>query len=162
MPSQETLDEGAETRSSRRVDLSEDPDTGAGSGRARHLQPMPAPSWVLLTWSGFAATFAAAVFGNAVGGGAPRAWSLAPRARTRVDALRWSFLAGMLGFPILYSLVFELIGRSDILVGIIAGLIHAPVAFLAARPREDRASAWRAAGIHFVYVVVFAFLYITP
>jgi hypothetical protein len=123
---------------------------------------MPAPSWVLFTWSGFAATFAAAVFGNAVGGGATRAWSLAPRARSRAEALRWSFLAGILAFPLIYSVVFELIGRSDIPAGLIAGLLHAPAAFLAARPWENRATAWRAAGIHFVYVLVFAFLYITP
>jgi hypothetical protein len=123
---------------------------------------MPTPSWVLFTWSGFAATFVAAVFGNAIGGGAPRAWSLAPRALTRGHALRWSFLAGMLGFPIFYSFLFELIGRADLRVGVIAGLIHAPVAFLAANPRADRARALRAAGIHFVYVLVFAFLYITP
>jgi hypothetical protein len=123
---------------------------------------MPVPSWVLLLWSGFAATFVAAVFGNAVGGGAKRAWSLAPRARTRVDALRWSFLAGMLGFPILYSIVFELIGQSDIRTGAIAGLVHAPLAFLAAHPRDDRAAALRTAVMHFLYVVVFAFLYITP
>jgi hypothetical protein len=123
---------------------------------------MPAPSWALLIWSGFAATFAAAVVGNAVGGGVPRAWSLAPRAQNRVDALRWSFVAGMIGFPILYSMTFELVGRADLRVGILAGLIHAPLAFLAAHPRENRAAAIRAAGMHFVYVVVFAFLYITP
>src|SRR5687768_1551590 len=123
---------------------------------------MPVPSWVLLIWSGFAATFAAAVFGNAVGGGIPRAWSLAPHARTRADALRWSCFAGLLGFPILYSTLFELIGRADLTVGTLAGLIHAALAFLAAQPHADRATAVRAAGIHFVYVVVFAFLYITP
>jgi hypothetical protein len=123
---------------------------------------MPAPSWALLIWSGFAATFAAAVVGNAAGGGAPRAWSLAPRAQNRGAALRWSCFAGIVGFPILYSILFELIGRADLLVGILAGLIHALLAFLAAHPRRDRAAAFRAAGMHFVYVVVFAFLYITP
>lgn len=122
---------------------------------------MLAPSWVLLAWSGFAATVAAAVYGAVAGGDMPRAWSLAPRPDSYASALRWSVGAGLFIYPILYALLFEAIGRADVLAGLAAGVLHAFTAFAFVRLRHDGATALRAAGLHLVYVVVFAVLYIT-
>jgi hypothetical protein len=122
---------------------------------------MPSPSWILLSWSGFAATLAAALVGVAVGAGAPRAWSLAPRAPTTSSALRATVVTGLVAYPLLYGLVFELLGRADLLIGLMAGSLHAIIAFFLARPRAHPATAMRSAAAHLVYVTVLAFVYIT-
>ena len=122
---------------------------------------MPAPSWILLAWSGFAATLAAALFGVAVGAGAPRAWSLLPHAPDTASALRASAVTGLLVYPLVYGLVFEMMGRSDLLVGIVAGSLHALIAFFLARSRGDTTTALRSAATHLVYVATLAYLYIT-
>jgi hypothetical protein len=126
------------------------------------LLRMPSPSWLLLVWSGCAATFAAAVFATAIGGGRAHAWSLAPRPRSTSGAFGWNAVAGIALYPLLYGIAFELAGTSDVRSGLLAGFIHAAAMFAAARPRHDIHGATRVAAAHLVYAVVLAFLYVTP
>lgn len=123
---------------------------------------MNAPSWLLLIWCGLAAACAAAVPATVVGGVPRGTWSLAPLPRSRSHGAMWSLLAGGFVYPALYGLLFEALGRSDILLGVAAGAVHALIVFLAAAPRRAPRAAARAAIAHLTYGSMIAFLYVTP
>lgn len=123
---------------------------------------MPSPSWILLAWVGLAATCAAAITGTIVGGGAPQAWSLSPRARSAGHGLRVSIGLGMLLYPPTYGVAFELVGRADVLLGLIVGTGHGLIAFAITVPRYPLAVALRTLLMHVAYGTTMAFLYVTP
>lgn len=123
---------------------------------------MHAPSWLLLFWSGFAATLAAAIVGTALGCGAPRAWALTPRPRTGPAAFATTLFAGLLLYPALYGILFEIAARADIRTGLIAGALQAFVVFLLSRRSLGSAVSLRIASANLVYAVTLAFLYTTP
>ena len=123
---------------------------------------MNAPSWLLLIWSGLAAACAAAVPATLVGGVPRGTWSLAPRPRSRSHGALWSIAAGGIGYPIAYGILFEVLGRSDVIVGLVAGFVHALLAMALARPRSEPRAAARAAIAHLTYGIAIAVLYVTP
>lgn len=123
---------------------------------------MIVPAWLLLIWSGLAAASAAAVVASAIGGVPVASWSLAPAPRSRSHGAVWSITAGVLAYPVLYGIVFELLHRADLRTGVILGAIHGAAMFAAARTEGTTRSALRAGVAHFVYGAVLAFLYITP
>jgi hypothetical protein len=123
---------------------------------------MPAPSWLLLVWSGCAATCVAAAVGALVGGRAAAPWALYPRPARGARAFGASLLAGVIVYPAVYGLLFEAAGRADLRFGLILGAAHAVLAFAAAGPATARRRALRVAAMHVVYGVAIAFLYVTP
>lgn len=121
------------------------------------------PAWLLLLWSGLAAACAAALIASAIGGVPVASWSLAPLPRSRTHGAIWSFAAGLLVYPVLYGLVFELLHRADLRTGLILGAIHGAVMFVLARRRRVSGRAgFRITAAHLVYGAVLAFLYVTP
>jgi hypothetical protein len=122
---------------------------------------MHTPGWLLLVWSGAAATCAAAVAG-AIFSARRRAWLLLPgRTAGAADVLA-SLAAGALAYPVLYGVAFELIGRADLPVGLALGLLHGVVMVLATGPRSRTGLAFRNGAMHLVYGATIAFLYVTP
>jgi hypothetical protein len=119
------------------------------------------PGWLLLVWSGAAATAAAAVAGSVLGGRGG-SWLLLSQGRRRSTAVTLSMLAGILGYPALYGLAFEALGRADVPAGLLLGLVHGAVVFAAARPLSRPGPAARLATIHMVYGTALGFLYVTP
>jgi hypothetical protein len=124
--------------------------------------PFPTPSWLLLAWAGGAATCAAAMAGSLAGGRAAAPWTLVPRTRSRAVAALATLLVGVALYPAIYGLVFEALGRADLMVGFGAGLVHAGVAVAAGEPRRRPWAAARLGLVHLVYAVVLGFLYVTP
>jgi hypothetical protein len=129
------------------------------------VMPVFAPSWLLLGWAAAAATCAAAFTGSLLGGRAPWPWALSPRPRSPARAVLGTAAAGLVFYPLVYGLVFELLGRSDVLVGTVAGVVHALVAAAAAAASASPnpgSAALRLGLAHLVYAVVMGFLYVTP
>jgi hypothetical protein len=122
---------------------------------------MNMPAWLLLLWSGAAATCAAAVAG-AVLGSRRGGWLLLPAVRPHRRAAVLSLAAGILAYPVAYGVVFEATSRDDVVTGLILGTVHGIVVLLASRPRADVRLALRAAGMHVIYGAVIALLYVTP
>lgn len=123
---------------------------------------MIAPAWLLLIWSGLAAASAAAVVAPAVGGVPVASWSLAPAPRSRLHGALWSVTAGILVYPLLYGLAFELLRRADLPAGLALGAIHGAAMFAMARSQGSTRAALRTGVAHLIYGAVLAFLYITP
>jgi hypothetical protein len=123
---------------------------------------MPAPSWLILVWSGCAATCAAAVAGSLFGGRTPRSWSLQPRPRSGTGTLAATIAAGVLIYPLIYGVIFEVLGRADVPVGAVMGGIHAVLAILAARATSRPMDMFRLAVMHLTYATFLALLYVTP
>jgi len=120
------------------------------------------PAWLLLIWCGCVATCAAAITARAVGGASTAAGSLAPLPRSRTHGLAWSIGAGVLAYPVLYGVLFELLHRADVGAGLVLGIVHAAVMFTFVRQRDTTRAAFRSATSVVVYAVVLAFLYVTP
>lgn len=120
------------------------------------------PAWLLLIWSGVAAATAVAFLAPAIGGVPVASWSLAPVPRSRAHGAAWSFGAGVIAYPLLYGIAFELLQRADIRTGLILGALHGALMFAVARQRGTVRAAVRAASAHLIYGAVIAFLYITP
>lgn len=120
------------------------------------------PGWLLLIWSGLAAATAVALLAPAIGGVSVAPWSLAPVPRSRAHGAAWSFAAGVIAYPLIYGIAFELLHRADLLTGLILGALHGAIMFLAAHRRASIRAAFRAASAHLIYGAVIAFLYITP
>jgi hypothetical protein len=123
---------------------------------------MPAPSWLLLAWSGFAATCVASLAGALVGGDEPHTWSFLPRSRSALAALLTTLAAGLIAYPLIYGAVFEHLARADARLGAILGLGHAVIALVFALPARAPRSAGRVALMHALYGLTLAFLYVTP
>jgi hypothetical protein len=124
---------------------------------------MPAPSWLLLIWSGCAATCAAALAGSLIGGRAAGSWALLPRPRPTGRALGSTFLAGVVLYPLVYGILFELNSRSHLADGVVAGAVHAMLLLIAARRLTlPGRTAVRIAVMHVVYGAIIALLYVTP
>jgi hypothetical protein len=123
---------------------------------------MPAPSWLLLAWSGFAATCVASLAGALVGGDEPHTWSLLSRSRSALPALLTTLAAGVMIYPLMYGAVFEHLARADAQLGTLLGAGHGLLALLFARPTREPRNAFRVALMHALYGVTLAFLYVTP
>lgn len=123
---------------------------------------MPAPSWLLLAWTGLAATAAAAITGSLFGGRASYAWAMHARARSAGHALAFTALLGLLVYAVVYGLVFEATSRADFPFGLLAGFVHGAVAFALSRPRAFPAAAFRVWAMHVAYGGTAAFIYVTP
>ena len=130
--------------------------------RIASLSRMIMPAWLLLLWSGLAATSVAAVAAPAIGGVRTAPWSLAPVPRSRSHGAAWSILAGVLAYPLLYGVAFELLHRADLLTGLALGAVHGAVMFVPAHRAGTLRGAFRAAAAHLVYGAFIAFLYVTP
>lgn len=120
------------------------------------------PAWLLLIWSGLAATCAAAVTARAIGGVSSAPWSLAPMPRSPLHGALWSLVAGLAAYPLLYGLIFEALHRADVPVGLALGLVHAVILFAFVRQRDTSRAAFRAAVPQVIYAAVLGFLYVTP
>lgn len=120
------------------------------------------PAWLLLVWSGLAATSVAALLAPAVGGAAVAPWSLAPVPRSVRHGAAWSLIAGAIVYPIVYGFLFELLHRADLRIGLVLGALHGVIMFAVARRTSSSRAAFRAAAAHLVYGAAIAFLYITP
>lgn len=120
------------------------------------------PAWLLLIWSGLAASVAAAAVALAIGGARTASWSLAPVPRSRTHGALWSFAAGVLAYPILYGVIFELLHRADLAIGLSMGALHGAVMFVIARRHGTPRAALRTALAHVIYAATMAFLYVTP
>jgi hypothetical protein len=123
---------------------------------------MPSPAWLLLFWSGCAATCAAAAAGSLVGGKAARSWSLEPRPVSAALSLAATIAAGMLIYPVIYGVVFETIGRADVPAGAVMGGVHAVLAVAASHRAGLPRTMPRMAVMHLIYGIVLALLYVTP
>jgi len=123
---------------------------------------MITPAWLLLIWSGLAAACFAAVAGVLVGGEAAARWSLAPVPHSRRHGALWSLGAGVLIYPVIYGVAFELMQRADLLTGGVLGLLHAIVIFIIVRRNGSTHQAIRAAVVHLMYGIALGFLYVTP
>jgi hypothetical protein len=123
---------------------------------------MPSPSWLLLFWSGCAATCAAAAAGSIVGGRGARTWSLEPRRHSAVISLAATIAAGALIYPVIYGVVFETISRADVPAGAVMGSVHALLAVIAAHAAGAPRAMPRMAVMHLTYGIVLALLYVTP
>jgi hypothetical protein len=123
---------------------------------------MPAPSWLLLAWSGFAATCVASLAGALVGGDEPHTWSLLPRSRSALAALLATLAAGLIAYPLIYGAVFEHLARADAQLGALLGAGHGVIALLFARPTREPRNAFRVGLMHALYGLSLAFLYVTP
>jgi hypothetical protein len=123
---------------------------------------MPAPSWILLTWAGFAATFAAALTGALVGGSRPATWSLLPRHHSVLRSLGGTAFVGLIAYPLIYGLLFETIGAADARLGALLGAIHALATLPFTLRARSRWTALRIALMHLLYGTAIAFLYVTP
>lgn len=115
------------------------------------------PGWLLLLWCGLGAAIVA--------------WPLARASRNgtvRTGRGRRLLAVGLelLLFPVLYALLFEALGRADIVAGAALGTLHATLGVIAARP--GRADAPPGSAIllrslaRILYGIVFAFLYVVP
>jgi hypothetical protein len=126
------------------------------------LRAMTPPSIFILFWCGFAATIAAAFAGAVLAPRTPAAWAILPRPDGARRSAVASLLAGLVVYPVLYGIVFEAFQRADIRIGFLFGVVHAVAAFLLARASLSDRGALRIAGMHLVYVVTLALLYVTP
>lgn len=116
---------------------------------------MSAPAWALLLWSGAAAATAAGVLDALLGGRLPPGWM-----RRLATVVLWLVL-----LPALYGVVFELLGRSSLLVGGALGGLHAAVV-TALRRRHPRwgpdDAPWRRGLVRVAFGLVLGFLYLVP
>ena len=76
------------------------------------------PAWLLLAWSGLAATLVSACVRALL------PLPPGPGRRTAAHRLARSVILGLLAFPLAYGLAFETIGRADLVSGAALGLLH--------------------------------------
>lgn len=123
--------------------------------------PAQLPAWPLLFWSGLVATVICVwMLGALVPDAGARA--LAPFAR-RAAPLQ-ALVLGVLVYPILYAVPFQLLHRATLPTGALLGLLHALLLFAprSARTATDRpALLWRA-GTVVLYGAILGFTYLTP
>jgi hypothetical protein len=122
---------------------------------------MNMPAWLLLLWSGAAATCAAAIAGVVLGS-RRGSWQLLPALWPLGRATAMSLAAGLLFYPVAYGIVFEASSRDDVVTGAVLGAVHGLAVLIASRPRRDARLAVRAGGLHVIYGAVIALLYVTP
>jgi hypothetical protein len=123
---------------------------------------MTALSPLLLIWCGLTATLSAAAAGMAFSARLAHAWAVTAASRSRRQALKWTIIAGVVVYPLLYGVIFELAGRADLRLGIYLGVGHALLAFAGARFAASAGrGALRSAIWHFVYATAIAFFYVT-
>lgn len=111
------------------------------------------PGLLLLLWCGVAATTVARPIARHTPASADR--------RARVLALA----ADLLAFPLLYAVVFELIGQAHLVNGAVLGAVHGALAMSAGYARGtglDRGAHIRTFLARTLYGAVFAFVYIVP
>jgi hypothetical protein len=129
------------------------------------LIPVPTPSWLLLAWAGGAATSAAVLAGSLLGGRSTMPWALAYRPQSLAQALAGTALAGLLFYPLVYGVLFEVLGTADMRTGAVAGGLHAVVAVgltFRRRARPALRTLVRVAAARLLYAIVIGFLYVTP
>jgi len=145
-----------------RPGLPQIPEHLARDSSVRHTGRMNSPSWLLLLWAGCAATCSAAVAGTVLGGAARGTWSLAPRVVSRARNVAWTLGGGLLLYPLIYGVLFELLHTDRTSVGLIIGSVHAGIVVALNSPNRNHARAISLAGMHIVYGVMIAFLYVVP
>jgi hypothetical protein len=123
---------------------------------------MTLPSWLLLIWSGAAATCAAAMTGTVIGAARKGTWSLAPRESTRLHNLAWTFGAGCVLYPFIYGLLLALLHTHSATAGLLLGALHAGIVVAVNSPNRNSARVVSLAAMHIVYGVLIAFLYVAP
>ena len=118
------------------------------------------PAWLLLAWSGLAATLVSA---------SVRALLPLPDDPGRPSAARRltrSVILGLLAFPLAYGLAFEAIERADLLAGAALGLLHglleAGLRMRAATPDHRRRAVLHGLLGGLSYGLVIGFLYLVP
>ena len=112
------------------------------------------PGWLLLLWCGLGAALVAWPLARASRNGTARTG----RGR-RLLAVGFELLL----FPVLYALVFEALGRADLVAGAALGTLHATIGAVAARADAPapRSILLRSLA-RILYAIVFAFLYVVP
>jgi hypothetical protein len=139
----------------------------------------PDPSLVILAWAALAATLAAAFVGAPPGNTAAALFGVVPTrtARAPADAARRragcalagvTLVTGVLVYPLLYAVVFEVVGRADFAFGAGLGAVHSLAAGFARvirpavfRPRNVGAFP-RLVIARLVYGAVLGLLYPVP
>jgi hypothetical protein len=121
-----------------------------------------APSWLLMLWAGAAAFLLTATFMGAIPAShtpATRVLCFQPRG-TR-DSLTTAAL-GVLLYPLMYCLIFDLIHAANVFSGAGLGLLHAAVCLtLRARDRPYPAPRTLLAAL-VTYGILLGWLYATP
>jgi hypothetical protein len=124
---------------------------------------IPTPSWLLLLWTGLAALLAAAlIVAPLAGPRAPRGAIYFFRPEGFAQYLLLVFL-GLVLYPLLYGLAFDLTHTASVLSGAAAGLAHAAglLAIRAARRARIQMPLLTLL-LYVVYGAVLGFLYVTP
>jgi hypothetical protein len=124
------------------------------------------PSWLLLIWSGLAATLAASVVGAGpgilIGTRIPRRHRL----RRHLGRLLLGAALGVIVYPVLYGVAFEWMVRADLVIGAMLGAAHGALAILAraVRPPTHRGAPGpgRLLAGHLVYGALLGWLYVVP
>lgn len=124
------------------------------------------PSWLLLLWTGLAATLVASVAGAGPGILIGTRLSRRNRVRRHFGRLMLAVLLGVVLYPLLYGAVFEALGRADLTLGAALGGAHGALAVLwrVLRPPtgRDLPGPLRLLIGHALYGVVLGVLYIVP
>ena len=77
----------------------------------------------------------------------------------RLIAVRYEVIL----FPVLYALLFEALGRADLVAGAALGTLHATIGAVAARADAPAPSSILLRSLaRILYGIVFAFLYVVP
>ena len=123
---------------------------------------LPDISWLLLIWTGLAATiFAAAVVAPLAARG-ERGALLFMRPASIADACLLAAL-GVIVYPAIYGTILDAMHSASILTGAALGLAHAIVLTLSPRSSRRVNATVRAIVLtHVAYGAVLGFLYVTP
>ena len=121
------------------------------------------PSWLLLVWTGLAATLAiAAIFAPLFGSRGPRGSVYFFRPRAFPDFLLLALL-GILVYPLVYGFIFDSIHVASAFSGAVTGALHgvALVAISAIRRRRPEMPGITLL-LYVAYGAVLGFFYVTP
>lgn len=122
------------------------------------MLPRIQPGWLLIFWCGLAAALVALPIART-----PVRHPIRVSGRRRIAGVAIELLI----FPVLYALVLEALGRSDIALGALLGAAHGTLTLISAALQPGTgggraATRTRAFLARTVYGAVFAFLYVVP
>jgi hypothetical protein len=123
---------------------------------------LPDTSWLLLIWTGLAATIFAAAVVAPLAARETRGSLLFMRPASVTDLLLLAVL-GIIVYPAVYGTILDALHSASILTGAALGLAHALVLLLTARVQRIGSTAVRTLFLtHVAYGAVLGFLYVTP
>lgn len=124
---------------------------------------IPAPSWLLLVWTGLAALLAAAlIVAPLAGSGGPRSALYFFRPQDAGGYILMGVL-GLLVYPVLYGLAFDLTHTASVLSGAAAGIVNAAILIAVRAVQRGRIEKpLLTLLLYVVYGAVLGFLYVTP